>query len=228
MIDPWMPEERPCEGCGKVLTPGGFRCGPCGEVAAQRNRMRVVRLGAEQLSKAIAAWDWAVAGSDLLRSRVRAQRLRNVAERYTLAHGNLRIVGPSGDGKTITVAALIRRVVDEAIATGDESSPVVGGLWISALELARSAREAPFGTRDPLLGDAIRAPLLVLDELGQERADDRWLMELMEPRYKRGAITITTSGLTLEQLETRYGIGATRRLVEPRGRTIDLYAEAST
>jgi DNA replication protein DnaC len=67
------------------------------------------------------------------------------------------------------------------------------------------------------------APLLVLDELGQEIADDRWLLEFLNARYNSGLPTISTSGLARPELEKRYGAGAVRRLVEPTGQFLDLF-----
>jgi DNA replication protein DnaC len=66
--------------------------------------------------------------------------------------------------------------------------------------------------------------VLVLDEIGQESAAPGWLLELLDERYRKRAPTLTTSGLTVEEIEKRYSSGAARRLVQPVGDTLNLFA----
>jgi DNA replication protein DnaC len=164
--------------------------------------------------------------------RVREPRLRNAAERYRVEkHGNLVLLGPAGCGKTMVAASIIKRSFAEAVAAFmapvSDSSKLeyaVRVVWTSAADLHNSRRQHRLGEGEaPEFLRAEMAPLLVLDELGQEIADDRWLLEFLNARYNRGLPTISTSGLTRPELEKRYGAGAVRRLIEPTGRFVDIF-----
>jgi DNA replication protein DnaC len=95
------------------------------------------------------------------------------------------------------------------------------------LRLARVLRETRLGSSCEELEEARRCSLLWLDEVGQEQADPRWLLDLLNDRYERGLVTVTSSGLPKAELEKRYGIGTTRRFTEPEGVTLDLFGDAA-
>jgi DNA replication protein DnaC len=164
--------------------------------------------------------------------RVQDPRLRRAAEQYRVEkNGNLVLLGPAGCGKTMVVASIIKRLCAEAVAAfvSDSSKLEYAArvVWTTAADLHNSRRQHRLGEGEaPDFLRAETAPLLVLDELGQEMADDRWLLEFLNARYNRGLPTITTSGLTLPELEKRYGVGAVRRLVEPTGQFLDLFNAA--
>jgi DNA replication protein DnaC len=158
------------------------------------------------------------------RELVRDARLRALAERYEPARGSLLILGPTGIGKSLTLQALARRMIRTAYDAGNETAPAVRTVWTTGPDLARAIRETRHGSTCALLADARRAPLLVLDEVGQETADPRWLLELVDARYTpRPLPTLSASGLTRAELEARYGSGAVRRLVEPVGAVVDVH-----
>ncbi len=165
--------------------------------------------------------------------RVQDPRLRSAAEEYSVEkRGNLVLLGPAGCGKTMAVASIIKRLCAEAVAAyvSDSSKLEYAArvVWTSASDLHNSRRHHRLGEGEaPEFLRAERAPLLVLDELGQEVADDRWLLEFLNARYNRSLPTISTSGLTRVELEERYGVGALRRLIEPRGRFLDLFNAAN-
>jgi DNA replication protein DnaC len=167
--------------------------------------------------------------------RVQEPRLRSAAERYRVeTHGNLVLLGPAGCGKTMLAAAIIKRLCAEAVAAFIAPAPDSSKLeyaarvvWTTAAHLHNSRRQHRLGEGEaPAFLRAEKAPLLVLDELGQEMADDRWLLEFLNARYNCGLPTIATSGLTRPELGKRYGAGAVRRLVEPEGRFLDLFNAA--
>ncbi|MEO7033101.1 MAG: AAA family ATPase [Polyangiaceae bacterium] len=167
--------------------------------------------------------------------RVQEPRLRSAAERYRVEkHGNLVLLGPAGSGKTMLAAAIIKRLCAEAveafIAPASDSSKLEYATrvtWTTAADLHNSRRQHRLGEGEaPEFLRAEKAPLLVLDEVGQEIADDRWLLEFLNTRYNGGLPTISTSGLTRPELEKRYGAGAVRRLVEPTGQFLDLFSAA--
>jgi hypothetical protein len=156
--------------------------------------------------------------------RVKEPRLRALAERYELERGSVLVVGPSGIGKTLTAMAIARRLLATAYRAGNHEAPIVRAVWTSGPELARALRETRLGSAAEALAEARGAPVLVLDEIGQESAAPGWLLELLDERYRKRAPTLTTSGLTVEEIEKRYGSGAARRLVQPVGDTLNLFA----
>jgi DNA replication protein DnaC len=166
--------------------------------------------------------------------RVTHQRLRGAAERYSIELGNVAFVAPSGLGKSMTMAAIGYRLTEEAVtayrvSAGRDSQKIEFAarmLWTTAAALCVARKHHRLGEGEaPEVERAERAPLLFLDEIGQEIADDRWLLEFLNVRYTRQLTTLTTSGLTTEELERRYGMGTKRRLVEPRGIFLDLFEQ---
>lgn len=160
------------------------------------------------------------------RDGVRNPRLIGFAERYVPSLGNVLIVGASGVGKTTAAAVACHRLLSEAFATLDTKAPILEATWLSAPTFARARRETRLGASNHLLDQAIRASLLVIDEVGGEGGDASWLNELADERYRALRPTVTTSGFGVAALEQRYGAGAVRRLVEPLGVVLDLF-EAS-
>ena len=166
--------------------------------------------------------------------RVKHQRLRGAAERYKLELGNVAFVTPSGLGKSTTMAAICLRLTDEAVlayrnSSGRDSARLDHAarmVWTTAAALCIARKQHRLGEGEaPDFERAERAKVLFLDEVGQEQADVRWLLELLDVRYSRQLPTLTTSGLTTEELERRYGTGTKRRLVEPRGIFLDLFEQ---
>jgi DNA replication protein DnaC len=174
-------------------------------------------------------------GSSEFHDRVKQARLVAVATRYQpKEHGCLALIGPAGCGKSVTAAAIVKRLCTEAVdaytARERDTSKIDAAAriyWTTAADLCNARKQYRLGEGEaPELRLAETAPLLVLDEFGQEIADDRWLLELLDVRYARDLPTLSTSGLTRSQIENRYGSGATRRLIEPKGSFIDLFAKA--
>lgn len=164
--------------------------------------------------------------------RVRHPHPIAAARRYEIGRGSVAFVGPSGCGKTTAAAAIALRLADEAVASfrvsmGSDAvqlERMAHAYWTTAAALCIARKQHRLGEGEaPEFARAETAPLLFLDELGQEIADDRWLLEFLDARQALGLPTITTSGIARTQLEARYGAGAYRRLTEPRGVCIDLF-----
>jgi DNA replication protein DnaC len=171
---------------------------------------------------------WIHPQNEKFRGIVRDPRLRKIAECYELLCGPLCISGPAGVGKTITVQAMLRHLITRAYRVGDLDDPILTAKFFTATEIAREQRETRLGREAELLDDARFARVLVLDELGQESADPRWLLELLDFRQKKRRVTLTTTGLTRAELLQRYGAGAFRRLYEPGGAFLDLFSAGGT
>jgi DNA replication protein DnaC len=213
--------DAPCQGCKTVQTVMGSLCEACRVAERERERVDNVKRGTLSLRKRLV--DCPAVGTPEFLSRVSSPKLRSFAERYSFERGSVLAIGPSGIGKTTAVNGLLRRLADVAIAGGDDKCPILSELTITGPRIARALRETRLGVTCELVDDARRARLLFLDEIGQEMADPRWLLELAQDRYEAGLTTITTSGLTRAELETRYGSGAIRRLFEPVGVLVDCF-----
>lgn len=231
---------EPVCGCGALLGPDELECAVCPErrKAAERECALTAEIGARlrPVRASLPGWDWARHDHPLFVERVDSPKLRTLAQRWTpTGRGPLLLLGESGIGKTATALAVVHRLISD----GERAARAAGTTrcaafevasricWTTAPELIRVRRGHPLGRGEcPEWRSTSQARLLVLDELGQEQADPRWLLELLDARYAsptQGLVTLSTSGLTREALEARYGFGAWRRLLEPGGHIVDLY-----
>jgi hypothetical protein len=158
------------------------------------------------------------------RELVQRTELIALAEQYEPARGSMLVLGPAGVGKTVALMALASRLLGAAHRAGNAAHPVVRARWATGIDIACAMRETRFGSSCDEMREAQRAPLLFLDEVGQELGDSRWLLELLDERYRHRRPTLTTSGLQLGQLDERYGTGAVRRLTEPLGARLDIWS----
>lgn len=140
------------------------------------------------------------------------------AQAIATAHQNLAtprlvFVGPSGSGKTSLAIAMFRAALDAEPARDYRRS---GHLYVSAYKLAKARACHPLGEGEaPLVAQALRAPVLLLDEVGGE--DPRHASAVAEVIYERhaeGMPTWVTTGTDPEKLAARYGGGIGRRMFE--------------
>lgn len=142
--------------------------------------------------------------------------------------GNLVLCGPSGCGKTTACVARARKILDQAERGADRDTFewATGIRFATAGDLAKARRQWPLGDGEPPeLEDAARATLLVLDDLGYEPQADPAIPELIDLRYRRGRLTITTTGLTTAELGKRYGEATVRKLIAS-GEALELFGGA--
>ncbi len=152
-----------------------------------------------------------------LESRIDPRVLRAVVG-WRWGFGNLVLMGATGAGKTSGAAHLVRRLCFEAAVHGGEAFELAQLIrWQSCRALSEVARETRLGTGAPeAVTRCQNARLLVLNDLGTN--DDRATLErILDQRYERGWPTLTTTGLTAEQLEATFGDALSRRIFECRG-----------
>jgi DNA replication protein DnaC len=221
----WQPPSLPCARCQQTKTVMGAFCSPC-EIAEKHDR-KVFRV--QQATRRLVKHleQWLQVGDAELRRRIRAPKLLAFADKWQPGRGPVALLGLSGVGKTTAMVLCAKRLVTEALNAGDDTRPITRAMWTTGIELARESREARFGSRNETLHEALRAPVLFIDEIGQERSEPQWLLELMDERYFHNRPTVSSSGLQRDELENRYGAGAVRRLTEPGGLLIDLFGGKS-
>lgn len=148
---------------------------------------------------------WASLSSPLLAKRVDAKRrpLAEVIERILGAH-RVVLAGGSGAGKTSLAVACMRERL------------VAGARFVSAITLgtARIQHAAGDGEAD-IVERAIAAPLLLLDDLGEERHTATSAVgDVIRERHAAGRATWVTTGLRSRELTAKYGEGVRRRLFD--------------
>jgi hypothetical protein len=127
------------------------------------------------------------------------------------------VVGPQGVGKTTIAAWVAFGIAQRRRARGERCLL----WWGSCADLAAEARQVRYGASDAELF-ARGAPIVVLDDLGQERTSEdsrELLVRMVTHRFGRrtsGLVTIVTTGLRSAQIQERYGAGAFRRLCDPK------------
>jgi DNA replication protein DnaC len=150
------------------------------------------------------AFAWARLGSDELAKRVDARR-RPLAEmvQRILAAERVVLAGGAGAGKTSLAVACLR-----------ERLPA--GRFVSAVRLGTARiQHAAGGGEAPLVEQAIAAPLLLIDDVGQEQhTATNAVKDVIWLRHEAERPTWVTTGLRSTELVTRYGDGVRRRMLE--------------
>lgn len=117
--------------------------------------------------------------------------------------------GMAGVGKTHLAVAVVNAVLNE--------NPTYLGyaLFTSVSELMFLHRKNKATNADWIVAQCIEAPLLVLDDLGSERANDEAkevLYTIIDCRYQECLPTMITSTLDDSELEERYGTNFVSRI----------------
>lgn len=139
---------------------------------------------------------------------------------------SLLFMGPTGAGKTSLAVAMLDAWVrlDPPRRTG--------AIFVEAAWLARARARHKLGLGEaPLVDEAMRAPLVLLDDLGQEREDrDGCITDIVYGRTNAELPTWVTCGLTTAEqtleafaarLSQRYDGGFVRRILE-NGKRVQL------
>jgi DNA replication protein DnaC len=185
-----------CLVCGAAIVDGPERaCATCEASTRQarvRDAVRESLPAAHRDATLEVAWLRALVGDDAI---ARARTATTSAQ--------VLLVGPAGTGKTSLAAAMFQARLEPRAC------------WCSAFELARARASARLGEEAPLVAAALRAPLLVVDELGaEEHRPGSAVVEVIYERHAEQRPTWVTTGMTSASLSARYGGGILRRVTE--------------
>ncbi len=128
----------------------------------------------------------------------------------------LLLAAPTGSGKSAGLLAWLWRERSRLIARaqgGEENVAVSTFLWATGPELAVARRNASLGEEAPLIRYSLDCALLIMDELGFEKLTEV-PFEIIDHRYRRGGVTVVTTGLKPAEFRARYGDAMYRRLTE--------------
>lgn len=212
--------DRPCEMCERFVCECGEPVDHLKTCVACLERVNLQAQLQRTHSSIPLRFRWALSPAVItLTSRVRAS---TELVRRGLANppsSSLLFMGPTGAGKTSLAVAML-----DAWVRLDPTRRQ-GAFFLEASWLSRArARHKLGGDESPLVVEAMKAPLLLLDDLGQEREDrDGCISEVVWARDNAELPTWVTCGLaTAEQtsdafaevLSRRYDGGFVRRVVE--------------
>ena len=173
--------------------------------------------------EALRAWEaslpplyrWARLDHPIFASRVKLERIPNAPPRAR----SVVFFGNAGAGKTSLAVALLRLRVERAIAKHPfDNDDDVGSMgrrfqFIQAHRLGIAGLPGQGDPDDIRL--AIRANVLVLDDLGSERViKSSPISEVIAERHAEERVMWITTGLSTKQIVDRYGGGVARRIFE--------------
>lgn len=166
---------------------------------------------------------WACFG-DQLEKRVTPTTVVQGARQHIVARrGSMILMGPSASGKTSLAVACVRHVLDtaeRAISNGDKKIFKFGVniFFATAYDLAKAGIYSPLGKMPELVDRAMKASLLVLDDLGMDvevfRQSATSVREVIHERHAQSRPTIVTTYLRRADLNKHYGEGIARRIGE--------------
>lgn len=192
--------------CGIEVPSRGILCAQCGE--RERAEYRAMCLAPAR--RTLPTWPHARFGHPQFRA---AAELVSVARDWRFGDlVGLTLLGPTGIGKsTLAVALCIEKL--ERATTPTQVQLASGIRYVLASDLDKARLEHALGRDEPpLVRMAIRAKLLVLDDLGKEKTKGEVITHVLEKRYNLGLPNLITSELTLRQLGDRYGMSDRRRI----------------
>ena len=191
------------------------KCADCGEDMWHRaKRCDACRERAEASTASVRAWTqavparyaWCAFEAPELGGRVHDASAIAKAREAAASLERVTLIGPAGTGKTVLACAIARAVA----ATGARCA------FVEARTLASARAQHGLGHGEaPAVRDAIRAPVLVIDDVGSEAANPQSaIADVIHERHAWARPTIVTCALNVEGVKGRYGDGVARRLFE--------------
>lgn len=195
---------------------------PCWDCASQAERAAEDQRADDRLGIP-ARYQWARVNAPELATRSRpvgrAGEPVRVSDAVAMVRGwggtAIAFVGPSGAGKTSLAIACIR--------------DLPGAMVVHASQLERARIEHRAGEGEARLVErALRARVLLVDDLGQDKTTQTSAIEsVVNARHDAERPTWYTTGLTVPQIEARYGAGVRRRLTERGTALVVKFGEAA-
>ncbi len=207
--------------------PAEYTCFECGKARVKRlaeycdgcKVSRVKREQREQILKAIETIPEKHRHTTLLHPQlVHWVRSREAIERARACIGKMVVllVGPKGAGKTPLASAMLLDVVRKGIAddaTSRERNIASRVMFVHAYEIPKARSQHPLGEGEPpLIAKALRASVLVLDELQPFRDDRNDLYELLHAREAAKRATIITTFMTRDDIARAWDGGLVKRI----------------
>jgi DNA replication protein DnaC len=155
-------------------------------------------------------FDWSRFDAPELATRVRLDTAVQAAKRAVADRKSVILCGKTKTGKTSLLVAMLR------LAAAQPGRGRIGR-FVPARDLGAARAQHGLGRGEaPLVEMAQRVPLLALDELGLDQA---WelsaIPDVIAARHDALLTTWVTTGLTVDEIEKRYGSGVSRRLFDP-------------
>jgi DNA replication protein DnaC len=128
--------------------------------------------------------------------------------------GNVLFAGPTGVGKTLAMVHSVLSLWERRIARVHERKPLPAVLFLKHAAIANARRNSPLGEEPQIIQDAMKAELLLIDDVGLADDRDSALVEIVDHRYDRGRPTLATTGLQTAEFSARLGEMLLRRLLQ--------------
>ena len=173
--------------------------------------------------------EWLDAVEERLPARYRGLTWRLAAERAPGCksalkalrgeYGGATLCGVTGAGKTTLAAAMLSEM-SRAARGGDDDAwrSARRAWWFACHDLGSLVMRSPSWDECPQVEQALGASWLCLDDLGTE-VGDRAIGEIgriIQSRYNDQLPTVVTTALAPRVIESRYGEGVMRRLLESK------------
>lgn len=188
------------------------------DVLRQQSREAVERKLAAAAEYIPKGFRWATFDAPELSKRVTNQRAIDDAKAAVGERGVV-LSGNAGSGKTTLACCMLRAIIATAENEPNTHTAIAkrafGVRFIGAYWVAKARHEHRLGEGEaPLVEEAMRASVLVLDDLGIEQAKNSAVSEVIYERHANELPTIVTTGFSFPQLVKMYGDGIARRITE--------------
>lgn len=184
----------------------GLKCAGCRESERraeerEQNRRRIIDYALASIPE---RYHWATFDAPELAQRVKDPRAI-IDARGAIEAERVVLMGPAGVGKTVLSACLLRACAARGTYV----------MFVDALALSQARAHHALGSEAPLVVEARRAKVLVLDDVGSDKQiHNSAVGDVIFERHQRMRRSIITTGFTPEQLKERYGDGIARRIFE--------------